>query len=952
MSPLLAEQLDSDHWAYRSPQRPTIPTGDEAAWSVNAIDTFVLAELAHQKIAPATLARRERLLRRVSFGLVGLPPTLRQIDHFLNDQAPDAYERVVDGLLASPRYGERMAVSWLDLARYADTHGYHMDSHRDMWRWRDWVIGAFNRNLSFDRFTLQQLAGDLLVARQRGDMAATEAVRNDDLPLLVATGFNRNNMINFEAGAIAEEYRIEYVADRVNTTATVWLGQTFRCARCHDHKYDPISQRDYYRFFAFFNSVPEKGLDGRTGNAEPTVKAPTDRQQLRLSQYKNRDREFAAALQQRAEVAKKDQKPWERQLLAGEANLGALPEGMVFYTSFDQNEDGVLVDEVTRISAETHGKVTWTKGKFSDALLLTGKTHATFDIDWDYEFAKAFSISAWVFPTSTVPMTLVSRTTDQELSGGFNLWLENGHVLVDFRLNADRILRVRTRDQLQEFSWHHISASCDSSRGDLTVQIFIDGDLQATDPVDGTMDKLLSTGGLLSIGRLQTGSEFRGILDEVRIYDRALSIHEIALLAGADPIGQFVRIPAEQRTLEQLSIVRQHFLENVDSRYRKILDERRLNQRRQQQLERSIVATMVMQDMETSRDTFVLNRGDYRATGEKVTAGTPEFLPPLTEEASRDRLGLAQWLMDHRNPLTARVAINRLWQAHFGQGIVPTSENFGTRGEHPSHLDLLDWLAVEFRDTGWNVKRMHRLIVTSAAYQQSARTVSKIRQFDPSNQWLARGPRRRLEAEAIRDHAIAVSRLMVNTLGGVSVSPYHPAGLWEELSYNPDDYTAQIYQQSQRGDLYRRGVYTFWKRSVPPVFLEAFDAPNRESCTTRRGTSNTPLQMLILKNSPIYVEAARALAERVMAEGGSTKEQRLEFIWRLVTSRRPTENERVILGNLFAKQLATFRQDSEAAKKYLSVGDSAVDERLEPAELAAWSTVASAILGLDEAISY
>lgn len=952
MSPLLAEQLESDHWAYRSPQRPTIPTGDEAAWSVNAIDTFVLAELAHQKIAPATLARRERLLRRVSFGLVGLPPTLRQIDHFLNDRAPDAYERVVDGLLASPRYGERMAVSWLDLARYADTHGYHMDSHRDMWRWRDWVIGAFNRNLSFDRFTLQQLAGDLLVARQGGDMAATEAVPNDDLPLLVATGFNRNNMINFEAGAIAEEYRIEYVADRVDTTATVWLGQTFRCARCHDHKYDPISQRDYYRFFAFFNSVPEKGLDGRTGNAEPTVKAPTDRQQRWLSQYKNRDRELAAALPQRAEVAKKDQKTWERQLLAGETNLGALPEGMIFYTSFDQNKDGMLVDEVTRISAETHGKVTWTKGKFSDALLLTGKTHATFDIEWDYEVAKAFSISAWVFPTSTVPMTLVSRATDQELSGGFNLWLENGHVLVDLQLNADRLLRVRTRDQLQDFSWHHISASCDSSRGDLTVQIFIDGDLQATDPVDGSMDKLASTRGLLSIGRLKTGSEFRGILDEVRIYDRALSIHEIALLAGADPIGQFVRIPAEQRTPEQLSIVSQHFLENVDSRYRKILDDRRINQRRRQQLEKSIVATMVMQDMETARDTFVLNRGDYRATGDKVTAGTPAFLPPLTEEASRDRLGLAQWLMDRRNPLTARVAINRLWQGHFGQGIVPTSENFGTRGEAPSHLDLLDWLAVEFRDTGWDMKRMHRLMVTSATYQQSARTVSKVRQFDPSNQWLARGPRRRLEAEAIRDHAIAVSRLMVNTLGGVSVSPYHPAGLWEELSYNPDDYTAQIYQQSQRGDLYRRGVYTFWKRSVPPVFLEAFDAPNRESCTTRRGTSNTPLQMLILKNSPIYVEAARALAERVMAEGGSTQEQRLEFTWRLVTSRRPTENERVILGNLFAKQLATFRQDSEAAKKYLSVGDSAVDERLERAELAAWSTVASVILGLDEAISY
>ncbi|MEC8337210.1 MAG: PSD1 and planctomycete cytochrome C domain-containing protein [Planctomycetota bacterium] len=718
-------------WSLQPVRTVEPPSVQQQDWPRSTLDRFVLANLERQGLTPSEEASRETLIRRVTLDLTGLPPTLAEIDAFIADASEDAYEKVVERLLASPHYGERMAVDWLDAARFADTHGYHVDSQREMWRWRDWVIDAFNRNMPFDQFTVEQLAGDLLPE-------PTESSR-------IASGFNRNHGINFEGGAFAEEFRVEYVVDRVHTTATIFMGLTLKCARCHDHKFDPLSQKDYYRFFAFFNSVPERGIDGAIGNAVPLMRFPSGEQRSALE--------------------------------ALNASLTARQREVEVYR------------------------------KKSDK-----------------------KVAAWAQKRKT------------EVTGAVN---EKGN---------------------------------------------------------------------------------------------------------SDSIDAIIKLEAAERTDAQGKELTEAFLAQ-DKTYQELKSAAKQAERKRDNFENKIPSTMVMRDSEKMRSTYLLNRGLYDQPGEQVTAGVPAIFPPLPQNAAGNRLSLARWLVNGSHPLTARVTVNRFWQSIFGNGIVKTSENFGSQGSLPSHAALLDWLADRFVQSGWDVKDLMRLLVTSATYRQNSKITEESFQRDPENRLLARGPRLRLQAEMIRDASLAASGLLVRSVGGASVRPYQPEGLWEEVAFGIKTYGAQEYEQDHGDALYRRSMYTFWKRSCPPPSMVTFDAPDRETCTVRRERTNTPLQALVLLNDPTYVETARGLAERTMHEGGKSNHERITYAFRIVTGRRPTAAESAILLEELNQRFASFKIDPQAATQLLSVGDSQADSDLSIEELAAWTMVARLLFNLDEAIT-
>ena len=935
------------HWAYVAPSRPTVPEVKLKSWPRNPIDHFILAELERRNLKPSPEADRATLLRRLSFDLTGLPPTPGEVAAFLADRSPDAYERQVERLLASPRYGERMAMEWLDLARYADTHGYHIDSHRDMWPWRDWVISAFNRNMPYDRFTLEQLAGDLLP--------------NPTREQLIATGFNRNHMINFEGGAIEEEYLVEYVVDRVETTGTVWLGSTLGCARCHDHKYDPFSQKDFYRLFAFFNTINEKGLDGRTGNAQPMLQLPTPEQEVRLNAIRAAIEEKERAFPKReAEALQAD---WERTRGASMPAPGR--NGLLTHYEFE----GSLVDTSGgyRHGKTVRGEVIYSSGRVGRGAELNGETHATFGDAADIDLDRPFAIALWVRPTGYPPAVILQKIENDDTRRGFQLEADQAIPLPPlkraqhfrFRLIhhwPDRVAEVRTKERVLQ-DWRHIVIDYDGSGKASGLRLFIDGELK-----EAVIERDTLNGSIRNNAPLEAGSPrashrpFKGNIDDLRIYGRRLEEAEARHLARDEPIRAMLsglnprpKRPSDAEAYD--ARLRDYFLRFVAPEpIRQAYLEIQALKKAKEELDQQIVTTMVMAEMANPRETFVLGRGDYRNLGEKVTPGVPAALPPMPPGAPPNRLGLAQWLTDPSHPLTARVAVNRFWQMFFGTGLVKTAEDFGSQGDPPSHPELLDWLATEFVRTGWDMKAMVRLIVTSATYRQSSRATPELVELDPENRLLARGPRFRLKAELIRDNALAISGLLNPTIGGPSVFPYQPPGIWEEVAYG-DAYTAQSYTPSRGPDLYRRSMYTFWKRTAPPPSLVTFDAPDREKCIARRARTNTPLQALVLLNDPTYVEAARALAERMIREAGRDPSRRIDHAFRLALARPASPEQRRLLRNLAARELAAYRKDPEAARKLLTVGESSYDRSLDPAELAAWTAVAGVILNLDETIS-
>ncbi|QDT89212.1 DUF1553 domain-containing protein [Gimesia algae] len=935
------------HWAFIPPIRSKVPAVKQTDWVQNPIDAFVLARLEQEGLSPAPRADRSTLLRRLNLDLTGLPPTLAEQDAFFQDHSPTAYQSLVQRLLKSPHYGERMAMEWLDAARFADTSGYQTDGERHMWRWREWVIDAFNSNKPFDEFTIEQLAGDLL----------PEPTLNQK----VATGFNRNHRSNSEGGIIFEEYLLEYAVDRVETTGTVWLGLTVGCARCHEHKYDPISQKEFYQLIAFFNNIPERGRAIKYGNAVPFVKAPTQSQQQKLTRLDQEIQQREQILKAAKSELKQLQNSWEQHRSAADLKLSFPEKHLAYHIPFDgeiklqvigkQAQD--FYAEKTNASSDLISEEQSTDSKppkfkpgiEGQALSLNGQQQFGTKQKPVLSDKDPFSLVFWVQPGQLSGTLLASLTPAQEESG-FQIALEKGHLKFNMGPRwLDDAIRLRSTRKLNQNSWSQIVLTYAGNSQAKDFQLYVNGiswDLE--------VQMNILTGGFSFPSPLQFGGEhdhsfFQGLLDDLRIYRTRHSQEWVTLNLVREPVQQLLQIPVADRSAAELLKIQRYFLAfHSPATYRTaFLNLQTLKEERESYF-RSLPTSMVMQDRKQSQPTFVLMRGEYDKPGEQVSANIPASLGALSDHQPRNRLGLARWLVDPQNPLTARVIVNRYWQMYFGNGLVKTTEDFGSQGSWPTHPELLDWLATEFIRSGWDVKYLQQLIVTSATYQQSSHVSAEKQQIDPENQLLARAARLRLPAELIRDQALFTSGLLNAEIGGPSVKPYQPAGVWKEIA-------SQQYQPDTGRKLYRRSMYTFWKRTVPPPAMATFDAPSRETCIVKRPRTNTPLQALALLNDVTYVEAARKLAERMLEQRELSAASRIQYAMRIVLAREANEREIPVLLNALERNQKRFENDPQAAQELLTVGESRQKKQHDAAELAACTIVASLILNLDESIN-
>ncbi len=904
------------HWSFLTPKRPTVPAFDRPEFVRNPIDNFILRKLEQNGLQPNAEASKETLIRRVTLDLTGLPPTIEEIDNFLNDSSPDAYEKVVDRLLKSPRYGEQMGRYWLDAARYGDTHGLHLDNERSIWLYREWVIDAFNNNKRFDEFTIEQLAGDLLPERS--------------IDQLVATGFNRCNVTTSEGGSINDEYYVRYAVDRVETTSTVFLGLSMGCAVCHDHKYDPLTMTDFYQMFAYFYSLTENAMDGNQILPPPIVKVPTPEQEQQRTALDAR----IAGLQQQI-----------RDALAAIEYVDPTPEA----TTQPARQDFVWIEDAVPTGANAQGNTPWEFVTKDGHPVHSGEKSST---------RTAEGLSQHFFTEANPPLEIGQ---DDVLFAYVYLDPENPPKTIMLQFN--------------DGSWEHRAVW-----GENLIDWGQDGTASRQQmgalPKPGEWTRLevpVAKVGL-NAGSKLNGWAFTQFAGKV-YWDRA-GINTLTPQAGMPfeslarwdavqrglqakglpgEIANLIKIEPEKRNESQQTQLRNYFLEQVYSGSRETFGplHAQLSQTQTERtnLENAIPGTLIMEDRKEPRQAYVLTRGEYDKPDKErpVQPNVPAALPPLPADAPANRLALAQWLVSEEQPLTARVTVNRFWQRYFGTGIVKTAEDFGSQGEWPSHPDLLDWLAVEFRESGWDVKGLQKLIVMSGAYRQSSRVDSDKLHVDPHNRFVSRGPRFRCDAEMVRDNALFVSGLLLERLGGKSVKPYQPAGLWEAVGYT-DSNTARFVQE--HGDsLYRRSMYTFWKRTSPPPTMAIFDAPSREACTVRRERTNTPLQALALMNDTQFVEAARMFAQRILREGGTTSREQIVFAFRTATSRNPREEEITLLLNLLEQYRNDYTTRPEQAQALVSVGEFPRDANLDAGLHAAWTLIANLLLNLDESVT-
>ncbi|HVC93423.1 MAG TPA: PSD1 and planctomycete cytochrome C domain-containing protein [Pirellulales bacterium] len=926
------------HWSYATPRRPALPQVTDRNWARTGIDHFILQRLERSGLKPAPEADLVTLIRRLSLDLTGLPPTLEEVDQFVEDAGPDAYQKVVDRLLASPHFGEQMAQDWLDLARYGDTNGYENDSDRSIWKYREWVIKAFNRNTPFDQFTIEQIAGDLLPG-------ATPEQRT-------ATGFSRNVTYNEEGGADPEEYLVKYAVDRANTTATAYLGTTMACAECHDHKYDPFSQRDYYSLLAFFNSVEgEKGAQGHDVPLPPLLAFATPEQAADQERVKTQLAELDARIQQELAQVKLEEAPSAEfapsaKQCAVPAELrehvwiddalpsGAAPQGNESEKSWQWGEPPGQPVSSGRLS---HGRT----AKGMSQHYFTGATHGLRVGDAEKLFAYVF------LDPRDPPKTLMLQFND----GSWEHRAYWGENLVSW--GVDRTASRRPMGPLPTVGgW--VRLEIESQAIGLAPGSVVHG--MAFTQVDGKVfwDK---TGLLTRTAQAPLPQESLGAWEEFELGPP----NPTSKLPK--PVLDVLQTARDQRTDAQQAELRNHFVRYVYSKARETFDP--INKQyedlktQEAKLAGAIPTTMVMSEMAQRRPAFVLVRGNYQTPGEEVTPNVPTILPPLAAGKPANRLGLAYWLVDPENPLTARVTVNRFWKQFFGTGLVKTLEDFGSQGEFPSHPELLDWLAVEFMQpsagatpgaaesnapAAWDVKRLVKLIVTSAVYRQSSNPQGGPVETDPDNRLLARGARFRMSAEAVRDNALAISGLLNRELGGKSVYPYQPADYYADKG-------RWKWSQSSGPDLYRRGLYTFWRRTTFYPSFQVFDAPTREFCTVDRPRTNTPLQALVTLNDPVFVEAARVFAQRIIQEGGESASQKLSFAFRLCVARAPRDKELEVLQRLYDEHLATYQADAAASLALVSNGAARRPENLPVAELAAWTAMGNVLLNLDETIT-
>ena len=959
------------HWAFIPPERPSVPPVAGAEWVRNPIDNFVKARLEQDGREPSPEADLLTLLRRVTFDLTGLPPTQGDIAAVLSDDSPDAFERHVDRMLESKGYGERMAAEWLDGARYADSSGYQTDAPRQMWRYRDWVINAYNDNMPFDQFTIEQIAGDMLP--------------NATLEQRIATAFNRNHGQNGEGGIVPEEFLVENVVDRVSTTGTVWMGLTLGCARCHDHKFDPISQKEFYEIYAYFNNIPERGNLRGLGakafkyfNSPPLVTAPTDADFAQLAELDEKltaAREEFASLEAESAGARAE---WERSLRDAWPIDWVLRDKLLVHHPLDGDIGGTYSGEsvIPHQGVTSHlrtprapvsynfpinvtledGLPRFAPGRVGEAMSFDGKRFINAGDIANFTYAEPFTVGAWIYPTAADGVIVSRALSGDQGEQGWGLYLLEGKLQVNLSQRyADDGLRIESVDTLPLNEWQHVMFTYDGQRVPESFRIYVNGESREINPLLDGINNPMRTREPLRIGASGSAPEnsgatdsrprFQGMIDDVRIYMEALTPEQAAVVATGETLTEIARIAPASRTAGQAEKLRLAFLDQYAApETRDAWQNVKDLERERAALWESFPTVMVMEEMEPRRDTFRLIRGAYDVPGERVDPGVPAVLPPMPDDVTNDRLGFARWLVQPDHPLTARVAVNRFWQMYFGTGLVKTSENFGLQGEYPSHPELLDWLATTFVDSGWDVKALQRAIVTSSTYRQASNLTPEALEEDPENRLLARGPRQRMTAQMVRDQALSIADLLAPRLGGPSVRPYQPEGLWEEQS-------SQEYRQSTGDDLFRRSLYTYWKRTLAPPSMLAFDSSTRETCVVRLSRTNTPLQALNLMNDVTYVEAARRLGERMIAEGGTTPDDRIAWAYRLATGHRPSPDAGAVLRETFDDFLNEYQADRAAALEFVDVGETPRDETLDVAQLASYQMVASMILNLDRTIT-
>ncbi len=927
------------HWAFETVRTVQVPekTGD---WGNNEIDRFILQKMQEANLTPVKQASKEKLLRRVTFDITGLPPTLEELDAFLADNSPTAFEKVVDRLLATPTYGERMTTEWLDVARYSDTYGYQVDRDRFVWPWRDWVIKSFNKNMPYNQFITEQLAGDLLPD------ATDEQI--------LATTFCRLHPQKVEGGSVPEEFRIEYIADRNQTFGTAFLGLTMECCRCHDHKYDPLSQKEYFQFSAFFDNIDEAGLYSFFTDSIPT---PT----LLLAED---------ALKAKLSVAKQDIAEQERKLAEVAHSQEAAFQK---WFSYQQSPEIQLHGQVKLLDFEQKvGGNETVPGIVHSAIKLTGDDAVNTDVG-NFKRSQPFSVSLWINTPDEKERAVIfhrSRAWTDAASRGYELLIEEG------KLSAALIhywpgnaLRMVTKEKIPLSEWLHVTITYDGSSRAAGLKIFLNGQQAATDVVRDNLTKNITGGGgdTIAIGeRFRDRGFANGLVDQFRVFGRELSIPEVQQLAFekingtvklAIPVtpGRPPAVPVQSGLTESngdvspntlpvdAEFLRHYYLSTVNQPYQQQLKVLEQTREAHNNMIDPIPEIMVMKEMEERKPSYVLVRGDYDKRGEPVSPAVAAMFSEISTDQPQNRLGLARWLTDPKHPLTARVAVNRYWQMIFGTALVRTPEDFGSQGQLPTHPDLLDWLAKDFVDNGWDVKRLIKQMVLSATYQQSSTASPELVKLDPTNKWLARSPSYRLTAEMLRDNALAASGLLVNKIGGAPAMPYEV-----EVSFKP---TARAKGEG----LYRRSLYTYWKRTGPALVMMTLDASKRDVCVVNRERTSSPLQAFVMLNGPQFVEASRMLAQKLLIQnkdltGDAQANSVLNDLFRTLTSRTPTPAELQILSELYTQELATFTQHPEQASAYLKVGDTPKDESLNSNQLAAFAVVANTLFNFDECV--
>ena len=930
------------HWSFIPPKKEALPQTEMKDWAKNEIDHFVARTLEQNKLRPSERASKETLIRRLNFGLIGLPPTVQQIEDFISDTSDKAYEKVVDRLLTSPAYGERMAAEWMDVARYADSDGYLDDKHRDFSPYRDWVIKAFNENMPYDQFTTWQLAGDL--------------IENPTQESILATAFNRLHKKNSEAGIVYEEYRVEYVADRTLSLGKAFLGLSVECARCHDHKYDAISQKDHYELFAFFNSTNEIGtaVYGPGQVSGPSLLLTNDEQEKVLeyidSNINTAKKELVSARKEKPKAVVSlaaDKKKLKLELQ--KALQKSLQASIDFNGLKQKNEKTFHASTVGNVNPTVVMEPEVNKGVSGEAVFINDYTTITLPkkVGW-FDQTDPFTVSLDIYPDTNYEEASIFTHCEETRQGlkGYSLHLENNHlVFVIARSWPTNAIQVKTKNPIPEKEWQNVTVAYDGlAKGD-GAKLYLNG---KEVPVEVEIDNLYKS--ILfrknahnyafhgfTLGVRDKFKTFKGGgIDNLKIYERELSALEV--LFANDPI-QALEMANKEDNLNDFY----HFAMDAEAKATR-RNLQKLRKERVAKLE-PIKEIMVLGDLQKPRPTYILDRGMYDAPTEEVHPGVPEAVMPFKDEFPQNRFGLSKWLFDKQNPLTARVFLNRLWQMHFGRGLVETADDFGNQGSLPSHPELLDWLAVEFMESGWDIKKMQKLLVMSSVYQQSSEMKPELLAIDADNVLLARGPSTRMTAEMVRDNAIAISGLLSSKIGGPSEYPYQPEGLWNEITNKSWRYK---YKQEPGEGLYRRSLYTIWKRTSAPPAMQIFDVGDRSVCTVKRRQTSTPLQALVLLNDPQFVEASYILAENIIDQAGDQTDQQLEQAFQMSTGRLPRSNELKILQQFLKDELQRFSLKKEDAIAYLNMGETKIRNTSDPVSVASLATVINGIMNTSE----